>query len=67
MSIVDIHGCGWVLGDIIVGWGTERSQSESRITIVSRTPEQPKHNQNTRFDEEGQGRLISGVTGARLT
>ena len=44
MPMLGIHKCAWVRGDMAVGWGTERRQSESRMTVVRRacTPEQPK-------------------------
>ena len=46
MSMVCIHGCGWVCWDIIEAWCAGRRQSELRMTVISRlcTPEQAKDN-----------------------
>lgn len=36
MIVMGMYGCGWVWGDIIVGWDTGRRQNESRMIIFSR-------------------------------
>ena len=60
MSMVCIHGCEWVWGDMIESWCTGRRQSELRMTVmtvVSRvcTPEQPKDNKKQELVRRDKG------------
>jgi hypothetical protein len=55
--MVGIHGCGWMRGNIIEVWDTERRQSASRMVVVSCvcTPEQPKDNKKQDLARRGKG------------